>query len=223
LCMSRHATLIPGNRIAAFRHLQLAGTSSVFGIFHHRREEFDRAALVHVPELLRVATRLCGDAAAGEDLVQETYLQAWRSFHRFEAGTNCRAWLYKILLFTYSAQRRKRARQPFLVDIDTTADTALLVEPPTPDLLTVEAVRAAFDGLPDPFRTVVVLVDVEGLTYREAADALNVAIGTVMSRLSRGRRMLRLELAQHAPDAARDRADSPQGGTVNTARGRARS
>ena len=195
----------------------------MFGISHHRREEFDRAALVHVSELLRVATRLCGDAAAGEDLVQETYLQAWRSFHRFEAGTNCRAWLYKILLFTYSAQRRKRARQPFLVDIDTTADAALLVEPPTPDLLTVEAVRAAFDGLPDPFRTVVVLVDVEGLTYREAADALNVAIGTVMSRLSRGRRMLRLELAQHAPDAARDRADSPQGGTVNTARGRARS
>jgi RNA polymerase sigma-70 factor (ECF subfamily) len=194
----------------------------VFGISHHRREEFDRAALVHVPELLRVATRLCGNAATGEDLVQETYLQAWRSFHRFEAGTNCRAWLYKILLFTFSAQQRKRARQPFLVDIDTATDAALLVEPPTPDMLTAEAVRTAFDRLPDPFRTLIVLVDVEGLTYREAADALNVPMGTVMSRLSRGRRMLRLELTQHAPDAARNRAES-RGASVNHSQGRARS
>jgi RNA polymerase sigma-70 factor (ECF subfamily) len=194
----------------------------VFGTSHHRREEFDRAALVHVPELLRVATRLCGDAAAGEDLVQEACLQAWRSFHRFESGTNCRAWLYKILLFTYSAQRRKRARQPFLVDIDTATDAALVVEPPTPDMLTAEAVRGAFDRLPDLFRTLVLLVDVEGLTYREAADALNVPIGTVMSRLSRGRRMLRLELAQHAPDAARHRTDS-QSASVNNAQGRMRS
>ena len=194
----------------------------MFGISDNRRDEFDRAALVHVPELLRVATRLCGNAAAGEDLVQETYLQAWRSFHRFEAGTNCRAWLYKILLFTYSAQRRKLARQPFLVDIDTATDVALLVEPPTPDMLTAEAVRAAFDRLPDVFRTLVLLVDVEGLTYREAADALTVPIGTVMSRLSRGRRMLRLELAAHAPNAARDRADS-QGASVNNAQGRMRS
>jgi RNA polymerase sigma-70 factor, ECF subfamily len=194
----------------------------VFGISHHRREEFDRAALVHVPELLRVATRLCGNAAAGEDLVQDTYLQAWRSFHRFESGTNCRAWLYKILLFSYSAQRRKRARQPFLVDIDTATDGALLVEPPTPDMLTTEAIRAAFNGLPEPFRTLVLLVDVEGFTYREAADALNVPIGTVMSRLSRGRRMLRVALAQHAPDAASQPADLP-GTSVNNAQGRVRS
>ena len=194
----------------------------MFGISHHRRDEFDRAALVHVAELLRVATRLCGNAAAGEDLVQETYLQAWRSFHRFEAGTNCRAWLYKILLFSYSAHRRKRARQPFLVDIDMVTEAALQVEPPTPDMLTAEAVRAAFDRLPDLFRTPVLLVDVEGLTYREAADALNVPIGTVMSRLSRGRRMLRLELAAHAPDAARDGADA-QGASLNHTPGRVRS
>ena len=194
----------------------------MFGISHHRRDEFDRAALVHVPELLRVATRLCGNAAAGEDLVQETYLQAWRSFHRFEAGTNCRAWLYKILLFTYSAQRRKRARQPFLVEIDAASDAALLVEPPTPDMLTAEAVRAAFERLPDPFRTLVLLVDVEGLTYREAAEAMNVPIGTVMSRLSRGRRLLRLELAAHAPDAASGRTSSLDA-NVNNAQGRVRS
>jgi RNA polymerase sigma-70 factor, ECF subfamily len=174
----------------------------MFGTSHHRREEFDRAALAHVTELLRVASRLCGSTEAGEDLVQETYLQAWRSFHRFEAGTNCRAWLYKILLFTYSAQKRKRARQPFLVDIDAASESALLVDSPTPDALTAEAVKAAFERLPEGFRTLVLLVDVEGLTYREAAEALNVPIGTVMSRLSRGRGLLRLELAQHAPDSA---------------------
>jgi RNA polymerase sigma-70 factor (ECF subfamily) len=174
----------------------------VFRASHHRRDEFDRAALVHVAELLRVAIRLSGSVEAGEDLLQETYLQAWRSFHRFETGTNCRAWLYKILLFNYAGQRRKRARQPILVDIDAAGDSALIADAPTPDMLTVDAVRAAFDRLPDPFRTLVLLVDVEGLTYREAADALNVPIGTVMSRLSRGRRLLRLELAQHAPGLA---------------------
>jgi hypothetical protein len=103
--------------------------------------------------------------------LQETYLQAWRSFHRFEAGTNCRAWLYKILLFTYSAQNRKRARQPFLVDLDAAGETALLVDAPTPDTLAAEAVKAAFDRLPENFRTLVVLVDVEGLTYRVDAAA----------------------------------------------------
>lgn len=178
----------------------------MFTLTHHRREEFDRSALVHVAALLRLAARLCGSAEAAEDLVQETYLQAWRSFHRFEAGTNCRAWLYKILLFTYSSQRRKRARQPFLVELDAAGESALLMDAPTPDTLTAEAVKAAFERLPEPFRTLVLLVDVEELTYREAADALNVPIGTVMSRLSRGRRLLRLELARHAPAVGRDDA-----------------
>lgn len=174
----------------------------MFGIPQVRREEFDRVALVHVPELLRVASRLCGSAAAGEDLLQETYLQAWRSFHRFEAGTNCRAWLYKILLFTFSALKRKRARQPFLVDLDAAGGTALVADVPTPDTLTAEAVKAAFERLPEHVRTLIVLVDVEGLTYREAADALDIPIGTVMSRLSRGRGLLRLELARYAPDTS---------------------
>jgi RNA polymerase sigma-70 factor, ECF subfamily len=174
----------------------------MFGVRHSRREEFDRAALVHVPELLRVASRLCGSAEAGEDLLQETYLQAWRSFHRFETGTNCRAWLYKILLFTYSAHNRKRARQPFLVELDAASEAALSVDPPTPDTLTAEAVWAAFDRLPENFRTPILLVDVEGLTYREAAEALNTPIGTVMSRLSRGRGLLRLDLARHAPESS---------------------
>ena len=180
----------------------------MFGIGHSRREEFDRAALVHVPELLRVASRLCGSAEAGEDLLQETFLQAWRSFHRFEPGTNCRAWLYKILLFTFSAQNRRRARQPLLVDLDAAGETALSVDVRTPDPLTVEAVRAACDQLPEHFRTLLVLVDVEGLSYREAAAALDIPIGTVMSRLSRGRGLLRLALARHAPGSSSDTQDA---------------
>lgn len=186
----------------------------MFSVAHHRREEFDQAALVHVPELLRVAARLCGSADAGEDLVQETFLQAWRSFHRFESGTNCRAWLYKILLFIYANQKRKHARQPFLVELDAAGESAIRIDPQTPDTLTMDAVRTAFDGLPEPLRTLILLVDVEGLKYREAADALNVPIGTVMSRLSRGRQLLRIELGRHA--SASDFGDAGEQGRARS-------
>jgi len=160
-----------------------------------RRNDFDRAALVHLAELLRVAIRVSGDRAAGEDLVQETYLQAWRSFDRFEPGTNCRAWLYKILFYVHWQRRRKITREPRLLELDDTVESTLRFDPPTPDGLTAGAVKAAFDRLPEPYRTVVMLTDVEELTYREAASALGVPIGTVMSRVSRGRRLLRQELA----------------------------
>jgi len=163
-----------------------------------RREEFDRSALVHLPELLRVAVRLCGERAAAEDLVQETCLQAWRSFHRFEAGTNCRAWLYKIMFFVRADRRRKQHREPAIVELDRAMESSLQFDAPTPDGLTAAAVQAAFDRLPDPFRDVILLTDVEELTYREAAGVLGIPIGTVMSRLSRGRRLLRRELAAHA-------------------------
>ena len=160
-----------------------------------RRADFDRTALVHLAELLRVAVRVCGNRPAAEDLVQETYLQAWRSFDRFEPGTNCRAWLYKILFYVHWQRRRKVTREPQLVKLDDASESTLRVDPPTPDGLTATAVKAAYDRLPEPFREVVLLTDVEELTYREAADVLGVPIGTVMSRVSRARRLLRLELA----------------------------
>jgi len=160
-----------------------------------RRHDFDRAALVHLPELLRVAIRLSADRASAEDLVQETCLQAWRSFDRFELGTNCRAWLYKILFYVHWQRRRKVTREPQLLTLDDAMESTLRFDPPTPDGLTASAVKAAFDRLPEPFRHVVLLTDVEGLTYREAAGVLGVPIGTVMSRLSRARRLLRQELA----------------------------
>jgi RNA polymerase sigma-70 factor (ECF subfamily) len=162
------------------------------------REEFDKSALTHLTELLRVAVRLCRTRDAAEDLVQETYLQAWRSFRRFEPGTNCRAWLFKILIFSHSRQRRDQARRPVLTDMESAGESALLFDPPTPDILTAASVQAAFDSLPEPFRTAVLLVDVEEFTYREVAEILSVPIGTVMSRLSRGRRLLRLDLVTQA-------------------------
>ena len=166
-----------------------------------RRDEFDRAAMVHLPELLRVARRLCGTRESADDLVQETFLQAWKSFDRFQLGTNCRAWLYRIFFCCRARDQRKSARQPPLVEIDERLEDALRFDPVTPDALTVQSVHAAFDRLPEVFRISVMLVDIEQLTYREAAAALDVPIGTVMSRLSRGRRLLRLELAPHAEAA----------------------
>jgi RNA polymerase sigma-70 factor, ECF subfamily len=163
-----------------------------------RRREFDRVAMTHLTELLRVAMRLTGTREAAEDLVQDTYLQAWRSFDRFEAGTNCRAWLFKILLYKQSNSRRDQSRRPIVTNFESTEESALLFEPPTPDVITASSVRAAFDALPEAFRTTVLLVDVEGFTYREVAEMLGVPIGTVMSRLSRGRRLMRLELVNQA-------------------------
>jgi RNA polymerase sigma-70 factor (ECF subfamily) len=162
------------------------------------REEFDDMAMPHLAALTRTATRLCGARDVAEDLVQETYLQAWRSFGRFAAGTNCRAWLYKILMFSHSRLRRDQARRPLVTGLDVARESALQFDPQTPDTLTAASVRTAFDGLPEPFRIAVLLVDVEELTYREAAEALDVPIGTVMSRLNRGRRLLRLALVNEA-------------------------
>ena len=164
------------------------------------REEFNDQAMPHVAALLRTATRLCGSRDQAEDLVQETCLQAWRSFHRFEPGTNCRAWMYKILIFSHSRLRRDQSRRPFVTDLETAHESVLLFDPPTPDTLTAQSMRAAFDAIPEAFRVAVLLVDVEGLTYREAADALDVPIGTIMSRLNRGRRLMRIALVDQAAD-----------------------
>ena len=177
-----------------------------------RREEFDRVALVCLPELLRFAVRLCRERPAAEDLVQETYLQAWRSFHRFQTGTNCRAWLYKILFFVHGQRRRKQGREPAIVEMDRALESSLHVDAPVPDGLTAAALKAAFDGLPDLFREVVLLTDVEDLTYREAAEVLGVPIGTVMSRVSRGRRLLRQELSAEARAYFGDAAERTKSG-----------
>ncbi|MGH8694279.1 MAG: sigma-70 family RNA polymerase sigma factor [Burkholderiales bacterium] len=164
-----------------------------------RLASFESQALEYADQLFRVALRVCRDRARAEDLVQETYLQAWRSFHRFEPGTNLRAWLYKIMFNVhYSGLRKDRLR---LLPVEETIAETIAYDPPTPQNLTDEDVLAAVERLPRDFQIPVVLADVEELSYREIADALEVPIGTVMSRLHRGRKLLRMGLAGYARQA----------------------
>jgi RNA polymerase sigma-70 factor (ECF subfamily) len=154
-----------------------------------RRSRFETEALVHLDELFRVARRVMGDAAAAEDVVQETCLRAWQAFDRFETGTNCRAWLYKILFRTIAGRRRELLRELAMFDAQLLDESRVAAHAFAP--ADAQQIQQAFGALPLAFATVIQLVDVEGLTYREVADALDVPVGTVMSRLHRGRRQLR--------------------------------
>jgi RNA polymerase sigma-70 factor, ECF subfamily len=160
--------------------------------------DFESAALPHLNPLFRTALRIIGDRQEAEDLVQETYLQAWKSFHRFEAGTNCRAWLFKILFHVINHHRRKWFRFTWLSDGDEGLETTLVYEPPVAQDLSDEEVLAALEKVPSQYREVILLADVQEFSYKEIADILRVPIGTVMSRLSRGRKVLRQELAEFA-------------------------
>jgi RNA polymerase sigma-70 factor (ECF subfamily) len=157
-------------------------------------ERFESEAMPHLQDIFRTALRVTGDRAAAEDVIQEVYLQAWRSFDRFEAGTNCRAWLYKILFHCVSHQRRKWFRFPLLKETEEFLEANLVQPAAVPDQLTDQDILAALDGIAQEFRSVVLLVDVEEFAYKEVAEILSIPIGTVMSRLSRGRGMLRKRL-----------------------------
>lgn len=162
-------------------------------------ERFDVEAMPHMNDIFRTASRLTGDRARAEDAVQEVYLQAWKSFHRFESGTNCRAWLFKILFHCVNHQRRKWLRFSLLRESEEFLKANLVYTPPIPGHLTDQEILAALDRIPVDYRAVVLLVDVEEFAYKEAADILSIPMGTVMSRLSRGRRLLRDQLAGLAP------------------------
>ena len=135
-----------------------------------------------------------GDAAAAEDIVQETCLRAWQAFDRFESGTNCRAWLHKILFRTIGSRRRELQRELALFDDQRFEESRLPSSMPA-NPFTAHQIQKAFAELPLAFATVIQLVDVEGLSYKEVSDVLEVPVGTVMSRLHRGRRQLRQRLA----------------------------
>ena len=160
---------------------------------------FELAALVYLDELFRVARRFSPDVADAEDIVQETYLRAWQSFGRFEQGRNCRAWLYRILFRTLSARRHELQRELALFDAEPLAEDAVCVERAVEPCVTSHQIERAFASLPVAFTAVILLVDVEGLSYREAAEALEVPMGTVMSRLNRARRRLRQLLTVPGP------------------------
>jgi RNA polymerase sigma-70 factor (ECF subfamily) len=169
-------------------------------------EEFERVALVHLDALYRLALRLTRNRAEAEDVVQEAFLRAFRSFHRFNPGTNCRAWLFTILRNVFLNRVRMQGREVPEQDMDG-LDRAEPVGEPTIEWNPEERylqtmlhgdVDRALATLPLAFREAVVLVDVEGLTYREAAQVLSCPIGTVMSRLSRARALLRRALGRFA-------------------------
>lgn len=156
---------------------------------------FEAEAMPHLNDLFRTAMRLVGDRARAEDVLQEVYLQGWKSFHRFTPGTNCRAWLFKILFHCVQHQRRKWFRFPQLKEQEEFLEANLVAPSPITDQLTDQEILAALDRVPSDFRSVVLLVDVEEFAYKEVAEILSVPIGTVMSRLSRGRKLLRTQLS----------------------------
>jgi RNA polymerase sigma-70 factor (ECF subfamily) len=165
-----------------------------------KEEDFEAAAMPHLNDLFRTAYRVIGNRSEAEDLVQEAYLQAWKSFHRFELGTNCRAWLFKILFHVIHHHRRKWFNVSLFKESDDFLEEVLIYEPPVSQSLNDEEVLTAMEKIPQQYREVVLLADVEELAYKEIADALSIPVGTVMSRLSRGRKLLRKELADFAAD-----------------------
>ena len=153
----------------------------------------------HLADLYRTASFLLRDLHEAEDLIQETYLEAWKSFHRFELGTNCRAWLFKIMFHRLHHVRRRVVKTSRVITIDTPERQAELVaEPVVPQEILDEDVLKALEKVAVEFREVVLLADVEEFSYKEIAETLKIPLGTVMSRLSRGRKLLRQELAEVA-------------------------
>ncbi len=161
-------------------------------------QRFEAEVMPHMDSLFRIAMWRLRDRSTAEDLVQETMTEALKSFHRYEAGTNAHAWLVTIMSHTESKRRRELARLDTLGDEDERIAETVAYQPPTPEGLTDEEVLGALARIPSNYSRVVMLADVEDFSYKEIAAALHVPVGTVMSRLSRGRKMLRAELAEYA-------------------------
>lgn len=164
-----------------------------------RVEDFEAAAMPHLVDLYRSASFLVRNPTDAEDLMQEVYLEAWKSFHRFEAGTNCRAWLFKIMFHRLHHFRRRLIKDSKVESFATRSDEENLVAAiPIPQEIRDEDILQALSKLPLEYREVVLMADVEDFSYKEVAESLEIPLGTVMSRLSRGRRLLRQGLEEVA-------------------------
>ncbi len=175
-----------------------------------KQKEFEAEAVPHMDLLYNFALRTTGNADDARDLLQETYLKAFRFWDKYEKGTNIRAWLFRIMKNSYINRYRKETREPGMVDYEDvenfydsiradSTDTNDLQEKLFGNLLSDE-VTQALQSLPGDFRTVVILADIEGLSYEEVAEFLNCPIGTVRSRLHRGPKMLQTQLFEYARD-----------------------
>jgi RNA polymerase sigma-70 factor (ECF subfamily) len=157
---------------------------------------FETEAMPHVDGLFRHAMWLERDRAEAEDLVQQTLVQALQSFHRFTSGTNCRAWLVTILQHVRANRQRKRRRIVIESSVDERVANVVPFVPPIPAAVTDDDMLLALQQIPQHHQEVILLCDVEDMTYKEIAAALDIPIGTVMSRLHRGRELLRTELTR---------------------------
>ena len=172
------------------------------------QEQFSDLAMEYMSALYTAALRMTRNPADAEDLVQETYLKAYRAFGSFESGTNLKAWLYRILTNTYINTYRAKKRRPEIADVEDVEDLYLYhrlsgnssaslgrsADDEALDRVTDTDVKAAIESLPDSFRIAVLLADVEGFSYKEIAEITEVPIGTVMSRIHRGRKALQKAL-----------------------------
>jgi len=173
---------------------------------------FAAQAMEYAPQLYSAAMRMTRNQADAEDLVQEAYLRGFRSFATFQEGTNLRAWLFRILTNAYINKYRAKQRRPIESDLAEIEDlylyrrlgsmeaaaASLSAEDQFMDLFTDDIVKRALEDLPDHFRLPVILADVEGFAYKEIAEMLEIPIGTVMSRLHRGRKAMQRALYDYA-------------------------
>lgn len=180
------------------------------------RDRFVREAVPHLDALYPTALRMTHNRADAEDLLQETFLRAFIGFHRFQEGTHLKAWLYRILTNTFISSCRRDKRRPQRAESEEIQDWQLAraethtsgglksAEAEALERLPDSAVLSALRSLPEEFRTTVYLNDVEGFSYRETAEIMGIPIGTVMSRLHRGRCRLRRMLEEQAEAQARE-------------------
>lgn len=173
-----------------------------------RKRDFEKEAVPHMKILYNYALRMAGDQLEADDLVQDTYMRAFRFYHKFERGTNCKAWLFRIMKNCYINKYRKNKKEPSKVDYedvqnfydsirDDVVDPNDLEHKVFSNLLDDELMNA-LNSLQDDYKTVVILCDLEGLSYEEIAEFLDVPIGTIRSRLHRGRKILQKKLQDYA-------------------------